>query len=381
MPNRRALLGGLGALGMTGTPARAARLESARYAAVPAAQLDGLVLGPGPAGRCDDNKTAVGVPRFDAASRRWMMWYFCRDEATAPQLPPTLSSGRIALATSADGLSWDRFQGPLTAGAVLEPSADPKAFDCVHVGLTDVTYADGQWWMWYFGGDREEIELAFGKYPGYRMRAGLAVSRDGIAWIKRPGAGPGGALADTEGALYSAWHNALHADGKIYMYTAITDPKLTRWDTLIYVSSDNGAAWSKPTPLKWLDASPGYDGCGELTRNIVPNPLRTGHRWLMAYTALDADRSRWQRRSIALAVSDDALSWRRLYGRPIFEIGPATAWDGGGVAAPQLMKVGNQWRLYYHGFPKPELDASLPKGMGLALSDRAEPLEFQRFPG
>lgn len=379
MTTRRSLLGGLGAAISLGRPATAARLENAKYASVPASQLTGMILGPGPAGRCDDNKTAVGVPRWDAAANHWKLWYCCRDDASAPKLPPTLSSGRVGLATSKDGLTWDRVTGPLTAGAVLEPSADPNAFDSVHVGLTDVTFADGQWWMWYWGGDKEEIALSFGKYPGYRMRAGLAVSRDGINWTRKPGKGPGGAIADTEGALYSAWHNALHADGKIYVYTAITDVKLSRWDTLIYVSEDNGATWSKPTPLKWLDDSPGYDGCGELTRNITPNPLRTGHRWLMSYTALDGDKSRWQRRSVALAVSDDAMSWRRLYPKPIFEIGPADAWDGGGVAAPQLMKVGNQWRLYYHGFPVAALDATIPKGMGLALSNASEPQEFQRF--
>jgi hypothetical protein len=367
MQTRRRAVGIVSAAVIGGAEARAARLESSAYVGVPADKLTGMILGPGPDGRCDDAKTAIGVPRWDEAGHRWLMWYLCRDRVTSPHLPPTLSSGRIALAASPDGLRWDRITGPLTAGAVLEPGTDPNAFDSVHVGLTDVTFADGQWWMWYFG--------------GYRMRAGLAVSKDGVHWTRRKGPATGGALVETNGALYSAWHNALHADGKIYMYTAVTDIKLSRWDTLIYVSRDQGATWDGPTPLKWLDPSPGYDGCGELTRNIMPNPLRTGHRWLMAYTALDGDRSRWQRRSVALAVSDDAMTWRRLYGKPIFEIGDATAWDGGGVAAPQLMQIERQWRLYYHGFPTPALDPGLPKGMGLAISDRSEPQGFQRFAG
>jgi hypothetical protein len=211
------------------------------------------------------------------------------------------------------------------------------------------------------------------------MRPGLATSTDGMAWTKVRGPGPGGAATDTRDGLYSAWHNGLHVDGKIYIYSSVAERNLARWNTWIYISSDQGRTWSVGEPLKWLDASPGYDGAGELTRSIIPNPLNTGHRWLMVYTALNGAKDRFQRRSHALAVSDDALSWRRLYDSPIFEIEDESAWDGGGVAAPHLRHVGETWRLYYYGFARSEYEKALPKGVGLAVATSPDLRKFTRY--
>ncbi|MDX2222593.1 MAG: hypothetical protein SFV21_07595 [Rhodospirillaceae bacterium] len=363
------------------TPARAdAPVESPLFANAPKGKLKGLILGPGPAGRCDDAKLGIGVPLWDARGNRWIMWYYCRGQDAPAELPPTLGSHRIAVAVSADGIVWNRLTGLGRAGAIMEPSPNRADFDSLHVGLTDVTFADGRYFMWYFGGDHEELTTPVGRTAGLRMRPGLATSADGMVWTKVRGPGPGGAIADTRDGLYSAWHNALHADGKIYMYTSVAARDLSRWDTWIYTTSDHGRTWSVGEPLKWLDKSPGYDGAGELTRSIIPNPLKTGHRWLMAYTALNGAKDRFQRRSHALAVSDDALSWRRLYDAPIFEIEDESAWDGGGVAAPHLRKVGDQWRLYYYGFARPEFDKVLPKGVGLAIGAGADLRKFTRVP-
>jgi hypothetical protein len=343
-------------------------------------KLLGFVLGPGPAGRCDDAKVGIGVPLWDAASRQWMLWYYCRDHHFPAQAPPSLGTGSIALATSPDGLVWSRVTGPMRAGAILGPSPNREDFDSLHVGLTDVTFHDDRYFMWTFGGDFSTAATKLGTLPGLRLRPGLALSDDGFAWERLRGPAEGGAMANIPtGALYCSWPNALHVDGKIYLYASTTDPKFSRWDTLIFVSSDGAQSWSAARPIQWLDPSPGYDGAGELTRSIIPNPLPTGHRWLMAYTALNGAAQRFQRRSIALAVSDDALAWRRLYDKPIFEIGDETAWDGGGVAAPHLRKVGQDWRLYYYGFPQPALDAHLPKGVGLAISNAPDLRAFSRF--
>ena len=105
----------------------------------------GLVLAPGPAGRCDDFRVGGAVVHA-GADGQWRMWYYCRDRAFDRDAPPTLGSGRVALATSHDGIHWQRVDGPATAGAVLDPNPDPAAFDSLHVGLTDVTRHDGAWW-------------------------------------------------------------------------------------------------------------------------------------------------------------------------------------------------------------------------------------------
>jgi hypothetical protein len=362
----------------TGTRADPA-LDSPLFADAPKDKLTGLVLGPGPAGRCDDAKVGIGVPLWDATARRWILWYYCRGQDAPAELPPTLGTHRIAVAVSADGIEWNRLTGLGRGGAILEPSPRREDFDSLHIGLTDVTFADGRYFMWYFGGDHEHLATPVGRTAGLRMRPGLAISTDGMVWSKVRGPGPGGAAVDTRDGLYSAWHNGLHADGKLYMYTSVAKTDLSRWDTWIYTSTDHGRTWNVGEPLRWLDQSPGYDGAGELTRSIISNPLDTGHRWLMVYTALDGSAARFQRRSHAVAVSDDARSWRRLYDKPIFEIGDESAWDGGGVAAPHLHRVGETWRLYYYGFPRPEHDRRLPKGVGLAVSTAPDLRHFTRY--
>jgi hypothetical protein len=118
-----------------------------------------------------------------------------------------------------------------------------------------------------------------------------------------------------------------------------------------------------------------------MTRHIQRNTLGGPGRWLMVYTALHGDPARNMERSIAVAVSDDLLRWRHLYDTPVFTVGPAGAWDSGGVSAPQLLQVGRELRLYYFGFPPPQDEERLPKGVGLALSRSGSLRGFQRHRG
>ena len=107
--------------------------------------MDGLVLPLGPAGRCDDFRVGGAVVDHDALSGLWRMWYYCRDKSFYG--PPTLGSGRVALATSADGVYWQRIDGPEALGAVFAPSPETMDFDSLHVGLTDVSRGAGEW-LW-----------------------------------------------------------------------------------------------------------------------------------------------------------------------------------------------------------------------------------------
>lgn len=38
-------------------------------------------------------------------------------------------------------------------GFVLEFYLDENRFDFVYIGVSDVYFSDGLYWMWYFGGD------------------------------------------------------------------------------------------------------------------------------------------------------------------------------------------------------------------------------------
>ena len=78
-------------------------------------------------------------------------------------------------------------RGPLTLGAVFEPHPDASRFDSSHVGVSDVQRRDGFWWMWYFGGSQAEMQFGPQKLKGVDLRPGLALSGDGLNWLRVEG--------------------------------------------------------------------------------------------------------------------------------------------------------------------------------------------------
>jgi hypothetical protein len=340
---------------------------------IPIMTMDGLVLPLGPAGRCDDFRVGGAVVDHDALSGIWRMWYYCRDKSFYG--PPTLGSGRVALATSADGVYWQRIDGPEALGAVFAPSPETMDFDSLHVGLTDVSRGAGEWLMWYFGGNREPrtcTNPAIGTQPGLGMRPGLARSSDGVHWTRMRGQASGGALLDfSEVQLYVSWPNA-HWDGRRWLmqYTAPTRD-LGQFETHIAASPD-ALHWTTLGPLRWADGSRPYDEAGMVTRQVLANPLPSGRRWLMVYTAVNAAHAR----TVAAAESDDGLTWHHLYDQPIFRVGPPGAWDDFGVAANRLVAVGGQLYFYYYGFQT--LGSDGLRGIGLATAPLGDLRELTR---
>ena len=186
----------------------------------------GLLFGPGPSGAWDDER--VSGPRvLQCPDGIWRMWYYGRDTQFDREI--NLPSGRCGLATSADGLSWQRVQGPMTRGAVFEPHPDPSRFDSGHVGVSDVQIRDGLLWMWYFGGDNSRQSIGRFDVKGLNLRPGCAISRDGVHWVRVEGPYRGALLdlglpGEPDMAL-CGWPQVLHcADGVWRMYYHSLDP-------------------------------------------------------------------------------------------------------------------------------------------------------------
>jgi hypothetical protein len=328
--------------------------------------MDGFVLGPGPLGRCDELRIGGGVVDYDPQNGVWRLWYYCRDRPLHEHAPKTLGSGRVALATSANGIDWSRYDGPLTGGAIFEPAADPLAFDSLHLAVTDVTRGKDGWSMWYFGGDRTERHTtsALGAVSGLGLRIGVARSVDGINWTRIRGPEPSGALIDyTAEQTYVAWANVFGDGRRLFMQYTAPDRALDQYSTLTAVS-DDGLRWTTLGPLQWLDGVRPWDSTGIITRQVLENPLPVGGRFLMIYTGTDERHAR----AIGAASSDDGVGWTHLYEQPIFHVGAHGAWDSLGVAATRLVPVEGRLHLYYYGFQSLG-DNDLPRGLGLAISD------------
>lgn len=344
----------------------------------------GLILQNGPPGRCDDAKIGGPVVVWNEEEQRWWMYYYCRSSDFPEGVAPGFGTGSIALAKSDDGIHWERFDGPLKGGAIMVPSDDPEDFDSTNIGVGQVIRHNGEWLMAYFGGDSTlPTEIAGTavhegyQFKGYRGRPGIARSSDGIHWERVRGAGARGAATDGADTIYSAFPTIV-ADGDRFLmiYTALT-PRMFYWQARVASSTDL-VNWEELGPLNWSDGPADWELSGMVTRTVQLNFLDdVDGKFLMIHTGLDGRFPRMLRLNGA-AVSDDGLNWRHLYDEPIFTPAPINRWDGGGVAYPNLVPVGDRLHLYYYGYAHPRNTFSPQRGIGLAISEGMDLQSFRR---
>ena len=375
MIHRRAFLGGLGGLGIAAATSHA-------QAPVSHEQLfrAGLILPPGPAGRCDDRRIGGPVVRWDPTERRWRMWYYGRDATFPKDMAPPFGTGSIATASSTDGLNWTRIQGPLARGAVMVPSNEDAAFDSGHVGTGDVVRHGDEWIMAYFGGNQETATEAAPLFDGKGLvvRPGLARSTDGLRWQRMSGDAEGGAaLSVHPGDVYAAFPSLVHDGDRWLMFYTSVDKGARYWRSRIATSTD-ARHWTVLPDLRWEEEPALFETGGVITRDIQRNPFAEDPPWLMVYTAKDGRAETKGRRSIGLAVSEDLMTWRKLSREPIFTVGRDGAWDHSGVAVPRLIVTDTDVRLYYYGWSDGGFNAPAQRGIGCAVAPRDDPWRLRR---
>lgn len=369
---RREFLCSLGAAATAAAAGTASLAEARGSAADERLFAAGLSLSTGPAGRCDDARIGGPVVRWDPAIGQWRMWYYCRDTSFPAGLAPAFGSGSLATAVSQDGVRWTRVDGPAARGAILAPAQSRDDFDSVHLATGDVIRHDDEWLMCYHGGNHEtprgEDTDAEYRFEGYVLRIGLARSRDGVHWTRIRGSATGGAILEVpEGDVYAGFPNFIH-DGRRFILYYTTVDRGGRWYRTRVATSTDLLTWTAAGDLEWQHDPLPFEGGGVITRDVLRNPLSGGPRWLMVYTAKDGRAETGARRSIAVAVSDDALSWRRLHDEPVFHIGRRGAWDGGGTANPRLVVTPRDLRLYYYGWSDSSHLAHPVRGIGCAIA-------------
>ena len=143
--------------------------------------LDGAVLGPSPdAAAFDGLHVGIGDVQWDAARKRWTMYYFGGDGAYGPT-PYGQARGifmKIGQATSPDGLQWTR-----TPGVLLDKGA-PGDFDALFVGWPQVVdlAAAGN----VVPGATQGMYYHTFNAQTFGFEIGLATSADdGATWTKR----------------------------------------------------------------------------------------------------------------------------------------------------------------------------------------------------
>lgn len=344
----------------------------------------GLVLGPGPEGWWDSERvSSPQVLRDDDGF--WKMWYYGRD-ATFDRMI-NLPTGRCGLAISRDGVQWERVKGPLTMGAVFEPSTEPNRFDNAHVGVSDILRENGLYWMWYFGGDQTTIELKMGeqhvKVKGIQMRPGCAISRDGIHWVRLDGPYRGaflepGAPGEFD-AMFCAWPRVIKADdGSYLMYYHTLDRE--RGFIVGLASSPDGLTWEKRGPILGPGEPGAFDERGISCRHVIQHD----GQYLMFYEG--TNHSGYY--CIGLALSDDGIHWKKdgegeQPGGPVFCHAPKGSgrWDARAVGTPCVVKMDDgSFRMYYIGANEGGYDElSTQHQIGLAVSDGPNYRRWRRW--
>jgi len=378
---------------------RACEATSAPWRSI--SSCKGLVLGPGRQDRFDSPRFANPVvQRYkDEDGENWRMWYHGRDLNFGNDVfsQPT---GRIGLAESPDGVHWERVDGDEDLGAVLTPNKEEWwGFDTSHVGVGDVQgiktdkirgSGDRQGtvqFMYFFGGDQEEvdvggIEMGGQKIPegvavkGLRMRIGLCLSFDGVHWTRLEGDHHSGAVFDVgqKGEwdhLFNAWPTVVqHSDNDFRMYYSSFDPQTSKYSIGLARSTD-GIKWKKEGMVINGGGGDAFDarGCGR--RHVVEDPETAGY--LMFVEGVDMDG----RHSIGLYKSSDGLKWERSSDKPVLQGSQEEgAWDAENVGCPWVVPMEDgSCRLYYSSSSR----ESGSHGIGMALSDGKDWTRFTRF--
>lgn len=341
----------------------------------PLAAQPGLLFPPGPEGWWDSER--VSCPRVlpGDSGAPWRMWYYGRDETFDRSIG--LPTGRVGLAESTDGLNWERVRGPLTLGAVFEPHPDPVRFDSAHVGISDIARYGELYWMWYLGGRRD---AGPGGRPGFPMLPGLALSRDGLSWMRVDGPHAGAMLDVGEAGEFDArmasWPQMVPLDDgrwRLYYHTLTAEGE--SW--LAVAESDDGLRWEKQGPIMGPGPRGRFDDLGVATRHII----RHEGRWVMFYEGVGyIGEGEAVSRQLGVAVSDDGLEWQRVdggdVGGSILAQSPAGSglWDHR-LGCPWVVPMDDgSLRMYYIGSnerPAGQGHAELLSvhQIGLAVSD------------
>lgn len=333
----------------------------------------GLVFETGPEGRFDDSK--IGGPSiiWNAEKRQWWMYYYGRSKRYPEDIAPSFGMGSIGLATSEDGINWQRHNGHLAEGAIFVPSEDPDAFDSLMVGTGEVMRHGDEWIMAYYGGDAS-IPLEIDGKPvwksyqgrGYRLRPGIARSKDGLHWERVKGNGTMGASVDIGDAIYAAFPAIIYDGERFLMHFSAIRIGTAYWESRIVASTDL-VDWEDLGEMRWEDGPRIWERRGMVSRQIIPNFINDDGKWLMIYGGLDGRYSDMLR-VMGAAVSDDAVNWRHLTKEPFFYPSSFDRWDGAGVSIANLVRADDELRMYYYGFADPTVSDQANRGIGLAVS-------------
>ncbi len=244
---------------------------------------------------------------------------------------------RTGLAISRDGLEWSR------KGAVLSP--DPSTWEGNYIAANgSVLESGGMFLYWYQAGGRQPS-------------IGLAESRDGVHWVKRPAPvlEPGPRASWDERGVADPY--VIHLEGVFYMFYLGQDR--ARRQRLGVARSWDGVKWEKLRSNPILEPGP----AGAFDENGLGEPavwVQRGWYWML-YTGRDGAECR----RLGLARSREGVRWERLSHAPFIEGGQP--WNSKVVCDPAVVVEDSLVRVWFGGGDVASPDENLNGQIGLAI--------------
>ena len=268
---------------------------------------------------------------------------------------------RIGLATSNDGNAFNKFNGALTGGSVLDVGTLGTAFDARQASGLSVAAPPGA-----------TPKLA-GFYWGtrgsdFKPRLGEATSSDGTAWTKVPVSGANG------GALFAlgnpaSFDNGGERDPSVLYDSGTYDVYFTGIDSsgtdsiglastpqVAGTKQPDNSAWSARSQILTKGSSGAFDSAGVSHPSALTDAASS---YFLYYSGTNGTVSK-----IGLATASAASGPFTKTGSPVLDVGGAGAFDQDGVRDPVVVKVAaGDYRMLYTG-----VDADGIERVGYATS-------------
>lgn len=253
---------------------------------------------------------------------KYKMWY-----------QNTYESARmdVSYAESSDGIHWTNItNSPVFKGDPL------STWDSYSVMSGPVIKEDGLYKMYYCGFSNESGP----------WNIGLAESQDGINWTRR--ASPVLSASTAEGRIGAG--SVIKKDGLYYMFYNYSNYSDNR--AICVATSYNGIQWTKYENNPIIVPTQPWEGSSV----YAPTVILEDNQFKMIYMNYEGT-------GFGMATSTDGFHWTKSSSQPIFK--PENTYNKWTtkIAYPYLMKLSNQYRLYYTG--------SYNGGLAIALATKA----------
>lgn len=274
------------------------------------------ILKPTPGGWDADFTT---IPRVLFDGKIFRMWYVGGRSGTTG----------IGYANSTDGITWRKY-----GDSVLLPGP-PGVWDSSQVGLGSVVWNGTLFLMWYSGSS--SVTYVNGAI-------GLAMSSDGISWIKYSGNPVLNPSAIDQRYIASPFViRLIQTYNMWYTGKSASDSQSSQISRILYATSFDGITWTKWPSAVLAPANPNAWDSGSV---FSPAILYDGTNFGMWYSGLNQS---YINSGIGFATAPDGATWTRSSANPILRPDSPGSWDSAGVEQPSILTV-NGYMLYYDGF-------------------------------